>query len=71
MDDVTLSSSFLTSMLMRQHKAVGMAVSDSTWQTVAGSSGVITLLSLVLSILEMGTMPRTKYWTNYAVCVCV
>lgn len=45
----------------------------SEWQDLAkraGSSAVITLLSLVLSILEMGTLPRTKYWTNYA-SVCV
>lgn len=47
----------------------------SEWQHLAersGSSAVITLLSPVLSILEMGTLPGTKYWTNYAsVCVCV
>lgn len=48
---------------------------SSEWQHLAersGSSAVITLLSPVLSILEMGTLPRTKYWTNYAtVHVCV
>lgn len=45
------------------------------WQHLAqrsGSSALITLLSPVLSILEMGTPPGTKYWTNYAtVCARV
>lgn len=48
---------------------------SSEWRHLAqrsGSSTLITLLSPVLSILEMGTLPRTKYWTNYAtVCACV
>lgn len=49
---------------MMWNKAVVIAVSDRTWPRELDLHAVITLLFPVLSILEMGTPPRTKYWTN-------